>query len=755
MKRRTHLAILALILSTPLLEAGRQADDEANTKIPVRTADELPRHVYTIPGTASELLVSEEAFEELLTAVRRDVEADLARFDIRNASTVANLEGLLMNIDFLSGDHQAGLERVRRLRAGETDETDRWMTLHWIEPYVLVHREAGTDDAAFRTRFRDALRESVRAMPWALVGDRILASRVDVATFGENQLRGYVRARFDPLVPEGGELSGKIARQLVTARFLQRIAFPLSADRFEVYGELLAENPIVEEDIWAERAVELDPEAHYTPVVVAIWDTGTDKALFAGRLYVNDEEELDGEDDDGNGFVDDVHGIAFDEDCAPDVGLLHPLEALHRDPEEVRRLWRGSKHLRAGRVTPEAEAYRRFLAEVPPDEYGAFGEDLSLWGIYVHGTHVAGIAAEGNPFVRLLIARYTADHTARRRTPTVEGARRDAEASRAAIRYFQEAGVRVVNMSWGDTRAWIEASLEENGVGESPEERARLAREIFETSRDALYEAMRDAPEILFVTASGNSDDGNEFAELYPASFELPNLLVVGGVDGAGRPASFSSTGRTVRVLAHGHRVPNLVPGGERVRLSGNSMSTPAAANLAAKLLAVDPTLTPEEVIALIVEGALGGGGEEARPLLHEQRSLALLREAGRRPIDWSLKHHQLELSLTIRDRAGEEGTTILWDEETRTHVAFRGEPTFSADGRAIVALPEGGFLAIRSDETTERRELDVTRGPTGEVHYSCFRGGEPHELDEEARAWVAEVLQRHSPCVRKERDQK
>ena len=61
------------------------------------------------------------------------------------------------------------------------------------------------------------------------------------------------------------------------------------------------------------------------------------------------------------------------------------------------------------------------------------------------------------------------------------------------------------------------------------------------------------------------------------------------------RPAtkpSFTSYGPTVKVHANGYQVES-VPGGERVAESGTSMASPQVANLAAKILAVNPKLTP------------------------------------------------------------------------------------------------------------------------------------------------------------------
>jgi subtilisin family serine protease len=89
-----------------------------------------------------------------------------------------------------------------------------------------------------------------------------------------------------------------------------------------------------------------------------------------------------------------------------------------------------------------------------------------------------------------------------------------------------------------------------------------------------------------------------------PASLSYPNLITVGAVDQAGDPANFTSYGPTVVIYADGYQVPSKLPGGYVVRYSGTSMASPNVANLAAKLIALDPSLTPEEVKELILRGA-------------------------------------------------------------------------------------------------------------------------------------------------------
>jgi subtilisin family serine protease len=115
-----------------------------------------------------------------------------------------------------------------------------------------------------------------------------------------------------------------------------------------------------------------------------------------------------------------------------------------------------------------------------------------------------------------------------------------------------------------------------------------------------LRKAFESAPEILFITAAGNANSDSSFGEFIPSSLQLPNLLTVGAVDKAGDEASFTSYGPTVLVHANGYEVESYVPGGDRIKMSGTSMASPNVANLAAKALAVNPKLTPPQVIEVI-----------------------------------------------------------------------------------------------------------------------------------------------------------
>jgi subtilisin family serine protease len=379
---------------------------------------------------------------------------------------------------------------------------------------------------------------------------------------------------------------------VIGTRYALTVTLPLKATLIEAYGAYLAAHKVEKPDIWAARNVSLPAGRGHAPVTIAVWDSGVDVALFPERVARTgpDRPAL----------------IAFDRHGDPSTDILHPIPAGLKDrlPRMKARV-KGNSDLRANIDSPEASEVKQFLSSLPPDQYRSAMEEMRLASVYSHGTHVAGIAMEGNPYARLVTARIEFGHTLLPDPcPTRELVVKEARNKRAYVDYMKAQGVRVANMSWGGSVKGYERALELCGIGKDTGERKALAREYFELERAALTEAMAGAPGILFVASAGNSNENATFAEAYPSSIVLPNLVTVGAVDRAGDEAPFTSYGPTVVVHANGYQVESYIPGGERVALSGTSMSAPQVTNLAAKMLAVNPKLAPPEVIAIVRETA-------------------------------------------------------------------------------------------------------------------------------------------------------
>jgi len=596
-RRLIIVTTLALTLVAGWSCSGQKhgAQDRQDGKVQITRLEDLPLHTYKVEGNVTDLLESDARIMALADEVERDVTHDMATYAVDDKTTQLRWESTLLTIDLLKDRDAAALRRIERMRELEDKEATRLTTGLSTEAMIEAAKDADPekDFDAYASAYQAALARELNALPWDVVEDEVQSAKGQMEIISENLLKGAVAARVGPSVERTGELNADQAAGVLSTYYAIHYRVPLKQVMVATYQQYIDAHAKPKENIWPQRTLTLTQDEKLTPVLVAIWDSGVDVSLFPGRVYDNVHEGPNLMDDDGNGFTDDLHGPAYDYNANRTTGDLQPLDDATGRIDAVMSQMKGFMDIRADVDSPEASALKQRLSALDQQDIAALLEDLSLAGNYAHGTHVAGIVAEGNPYVRLLNARHSYDYHLIPVARTIAWGLRDAAKITAIVDYLKKADVRVVNMSWGEARKDAEDSLEANGVGKDAEERRALARKVFDMQKKALYEGIKGAPDILFVAAAGNADNDVAFDEFIPSSFDLPNLIVVGAVDQAGEPTSFTSFGPTVQVYANGFEVESFVPGGKRMSMSGTSMASPNVANLAAKLLAIDPTLTP------------------------------------------------------------------------------------------------------------------------------------------------------------------
>ncbi len=620
MRKRYNVAS-ALSISFVLLLAPICCPQSIDRKKVTSQAD-LPRFSYPVSGSASDLLQADDAtFDAFAAKVRADLDALLRDYDIDDKSTLRTLLGAELDLQELAGFYPSALKTIDALRDLEEKPAAKLTTGLFARARIQAAIDTqSTSGTAYEQAFSKHYKEAIDPLPWDVVQDTIKASYAGSRVFTKAVAIGQVKTDLDPAVQKSGALDNSEAWDLVSARNLIRSAIPLGPARAEVLKSYIALHNVVKPDIWAAREVTLTKDQKLTPVLVAIWDSGIDVSLFPDQLLTDPNPTASG-----------THGLAFDDQGGPSKTWLYPLTAEQRkEYPDFRGQIKGFLDLQNGIDSPDAEAVQKKFTTLSPDQLHQMFELDKVVGFYIHGTHCAGIAVRGNPAARLVVARFNDQLPDLPFPPTAEWAHQLGAAFQQMSDYFRTRNVRVVNMSWGDDPGEFETWLSKTGGGADPAERKKRAAELYAIWKSNVENAIKGAPNTLFVTAAGNSDSNAGFIEDVPASLHLPNLIAVGAVNQAGDETSFTSYGDTVVVDADGYNVDSFVPGGARLQLSGTSMASPNVVNLAAKLFALDPSLTPQQVIALIKQGATTSE-DGRRHLIDEKRSVALLQAQSKR----------------------------------------------------------------------------------------------------------------------------
>ena len=586
----TTLSAATLVLTTAFSHPLAQAQGPQGSAAPaaaarqvITSAEQLPRRTVKLDKLPSQYLDAPRAeVQALADALEKNLREDLQKYDIQDAATLRSYYGSLLTLAQFKGDWAAVPALVERLKALQDKPGPRATT--GTLATILADQQLGKRDAAW---VQAEVQRRYGAMNWADVSDGVKAFKAQMELMNPaltkpafEQQVDVVARNMQMTVPEG------LVGSIVGARLQNEQVAPLKGAvvaGLQAVIDAQAKAAPAKPDVWTPRLFAIAPTAQASEVGIGIWDSGVDLSLFKttpGR------------------------GLAFDRESRPATELLRPLgEASARWPV-LKQLVKGSMDLQAGLDTEDARRLKQTVATLDPAKVKSFQEDLGLASLYTHGTHVAGIAVEGNPFARVYTATMLWEHRSEPVKPTEEISRRTAANYKQIVQAFKDQKLRVVNMSWRYSASAYESMLAWHNVGATPEERKQIARRLFALERDALREAIAAAPEILFIAGSGNEDNNADFEEYIPAGFNLPNLITAGAVDMAGEETSFSTFGKTVVVHANGFQVESVLPGGDRVKFSGTSMASPQVANLAAKLFALKPELTVAQVRQAIVDTA-------------------------------------------------------------------------------------------------------------------------------------------------------
>jgi subtilisin family serine protease len=372
-----------------------------------------------------------------------------------------------------------------------------------------------------------------------------------------------------------------------------------------------------------DKAYELLKGRKSKTVIVAVIDNGVDvdHQDLKDNIYTNPKEIPDnGIDDDGNGYVDDVHGWNFrgtangtvvENEIASSLQFYQKWN-IRYDRMDSGALTKGDKANWIIYQRARKEYLQKVNSQDSTDRMFAFNiryhsssmidgdSDSLLKGKYgsprviltknlAHGTHVAGIigAIRNNGIgidgisdnVRIMPVIAT----------TAVGDERDKDVANA-IRYAVDNGAKIINMSFS---------------------------KLFSPDKALVDEAVRYAEKknVLIVHAAGN--DGVDIDQ--PVNYHYPIAIYTNGrragnfiTVGWSRPLfdyrlahPYSDYGkRNVDIFAPGSDIYSTVPNNGYDYKSGSSMAAPVVSGVAAILLSYFPQLSAKQVRMILIRSA-------------------------------------------------------------------------------------------------------------------------------------------------------
>ena len=120
------------------------------------------------------------------------------------------------------------------------------------------------------------------------------------------------------------------------------------------------------------------------------------------------------------------------------------------------------------------------------------------------------------------------------------------------------------------------------------------------------YRAAKSNKNILFFVSAGNDGKNIDFDKIYPASFDLDNIIVITSSDISGNLAQGSNFGSvSVDFLIPGEQIPVMDHRGVKTNASGSSFAVPRVVAMAIRILSNNPNANIFDIKSKLISRAI------------------------------------------------------------------------------------------------------------------------------------------------------
>lgn len=354
---------------------------------------------------------------------------------------------------------------------------------------------------------------------------------------------------------------------------------------------------------------------------VAIIDSGNDfnHKDLRDKAWVN-SIEIPGNDrdEDRNGYQDDVNGWNF----AEQNNTLIDYSYAYSYDADTKRLFEIQLRSMLGTLT---ETDRTWVQSKMQDQ--EFMKRLQIFGNWMHGTHVTGIAAKGTTDARFvgmkLIPTEVKLPGQKGQALVINGKSLYLNETKGAKEFLIKQALKALAVAQSQTFkeigayvASVKADVANGSFGTPNSSMSQIIGTLYKTifKKEATKEEIKSytdyyfdvalteskvftnsSPKTLFVFAAGNEGIDNDIYPTSPANVQATNKIVVAATLFNRELAEFSNYGlKMVDVAAPGVGIVSQIPMDNMMAVSGTSQAAPYVARVANLMKDANPNLTPE-----------------------------------------------------------------------------------------------------------------------------------------------------------------
>lgn len=199
------------------------------------------------------------------------------------------------------------------------------------------------------------------------------------------------------------------------------------------------------------------------------------------------------------------------------------------------------------------------------DFYGwdFYNNDNSLYDNYIHdyhGTYIVSNILKLAPNVKILPVKFLSSSYG------------SIEDSIKAIQYSIDRGAKIINCSWN-----------------------------FKEYNNDLYTIIKNNPDVIFVSAAGNEHIDLDNTSIYPASYDLNNVISVMAITSTGNPYLTSGYGKKVDIASPGENILVTLPENDQTYIDGTSIACSFVTAAIALMYSIDEDLPVDKVKEILI----------------------------------------------------------------------------------------------------------------------------------------------------------